>query len=346
MAANGVSPMANAEVDIFYLPPNPGDSYAGQLMASGTAGANGSTTLVLDTSMVTDPGDLGDGLDDAFNVLIVATDAGGDVTHNVQVVEEGSAFSGTEIADPNAVMTPNEPVGGGTPTATLNGTVVATAYSYAPVLADNSAAGMQSVFNYTHNGSTYRQTSITAVYSDSGLSPWSYDGMELEQSDRGFSKTWSNTGTYHDVVWANYEHKKYKYTSCGRWCVTWYQWDPASWTGDITDDNPNPACQGCGATGEVSYTVPPFTKNRNYTTPLTAQSPSVTRSSDRIETYGYSFSFAGFVSASAQSTYGSITSVTWDYVSSGCTSDRLLWGNGYAPSQAPIEQANCFTRPS
>jgi hypothetical protein len=94
--------------------------------------------------------------------------------------------------------------------------------------------------------------------------------------------------------------------------------------------------------------VPGFTSNRSYTVPLTQNSPSATRASDIQYTYGLELDFAGFVSVKASATYGNVTSVTWNYVylASLCGNDRLLWGNGYAVPDAPIVQANCFTRPS
>lgn len=138
-----------------------------------------------------------------------------------------------------------------------------------------------------------------------------------------------------------------------RWCVggsctSFYQWIPAGWTGDINDNNPNPKCSGCAPVGVVNYHVPAYTTNYNYTTVLTPSSPQVERDTSRLASYGFNLDFAGFVSVNAQATYGNITSMVWNYKSTGCSApnSRILWGNGYPPSQAPIEQANCFVRPA
>jgi len=233
---------------------------------------------------------------------------------------------------------------------TLSQTYLDTKYAYIPVLAENDADGMNINFTYTYDKSTGFgiQTSASTVSSDTGVSPWTVTGSAMEATDRQFSKPWNQSDSYHSVVFVNYSFNKSsaRVCNCGG-CSTTYSWQIGSWTGAITDNDPDPACNGCDPVGVVPYQVPAYTTNPNYSTPLTSHSPTATRSTGQTYNYSFTFDFAGFASVTAQSSYGSITSVTWN-LQSGCAAPKSpnLWGNGYPPASAPIEQADCFVQPT
>ena len=292
--------------------------------------------------MVSDPADIGDGSQNAFNVEIAVfyPDGSGAETDAILTLGATTAVS----LSPNDTWTPN-PTG----VPSLTNTYLAKASNYVPVLAENSGPGMNAHFTYTHMTGTDRQTSAQVAVSPTGSSPWSAGSFIEEQSARTFSKPFNVSGSYHKYVWASYEWKKYKTQVCGiRGCLhVHYKWKIDSWNGELTDNNTDPACNGCANVGTVPYKVPTFTTNRSDTVPLTTNSPSATRASDIQYTYGFMLDFGGFVSVKASATYGNITSVTWNYVSpaSLCGQDRLLWGNGNSVPNAPIVQSNCFNRP-
>ena len=353
--ADGFTPMTNAEVDVFYQPPNPPDTYNSPLMATGTTNSSGSLTLPLDTSMVSDLGDIGDGNQNAFNAEIIVFGTSGEYADLDTILTLSSTTSTTtsvSLSQDPSVSAPLFNIPACSPVPCVQDVKEATAFNYAPVLAENSGAGMKVHLEYTHTTSLFRQTSANVVVSPTGTAPWSAGGTLTEQADRSTSKPWNANGSYHYYAWVNYRWYKWKHISCGihRCSTVNHKWKLNWWTGDITDNNPNPACNGCrNSVGQVPYKVPAYTTNRNYTVPLDAvHSPSLTRESVISHSYGFQADFAGFVSINDTATYGHITSVTWSYVApqSLCGQDRLLWGNGNIVSQIPIVQANCFTRPS
>jgi hypothetical protein len=193
--------------------------------------------------------------------------------------------------------------------------------------------------------------SAQVAWSFDGTAPFSVGSFLEETNGRTYSKPYNVSNSYHRYVWANYGFWKWRVQTCGiRGCLRLkHKWIIHDWTGDLTDNNPNPSCNGCTTTvGKVDYDVPPYTTNYNYTVPLTINSPSATRQSSITYAYGFFADFAGFVTIHSKATYGNITSVTWNRLSTGCSSpnERLLWGNGYSVPSAPIVQANCFQRPS
>lgn len=56
--------------------------------------------------------------------------------------------------------------------------------------------------------------------------------------------------------------------------------------------------------------------------------------------YGFSLDVAGMLALTDKATYGTITKVTWKYIT-GCSKTRVLWGSGTDPASAPIVQASC-----
>ena len=120
------------EVYVFYQPANPPDSsYDAPLMGSGNTGETGFATVSLDTSMVSDPADIGDGSQNAFNVEIAVfyPDGSGAETDAILTLGATTAVS----LSPNDTWTPN-PTG----VPSLTNTYLAKASNYVPVLAENS----------------------------------------------------------------------------------------------------------------------------------------------------------------------------------------------------------------
>jgi hypothetical protein len=338
-----------AEVDVFYEPANPPESYDAPLMGTGTTDASGNVLVTLNTSMVTDAGDVGDGNGGAFNADILAiwgTGVGGAAETNA-VLEVGSTTHVQMSPDPNETVTPNL---SGTPSAVRRH--VGSGHSYVPVVAENSGGGIHTDFLMTHTTSTDRQTRVQAAISVDGTAPFTVGSFWEEQTGRNYSIHWKVDQGYHKFVWANYGFWKWNYQTCGiRGCVNAkYRWLPHDWTGDLTDDNTDPPCNGCkGKVGKVDYNVPPMTTKRDNTVVLDTHTSPIERDTSITKTYGFSLDFAGFVSVDSKATYGNITSVTWTYLSAGCSSSgyqRLLWGNGYTVTDAPIVQASCAIRPS
>jgi hypothetical protein len=72
------SPVANANVEVFYLGQNLGDSATLPLMSSGATGSNGAYSAAVNTGMVdtTTLGDDGSGADQ-FNAMVVVSDTNG-----------------------------------------------------------------------------------------------------------------------------------------------------------------------------------------------------------------------------------------------------------------------------
>jgi hypothetical protein len=339
---------SNAEVDVFYDEANPPDSYSAPLMGTGTTDAYGNVTITLNTSMVTDPADLGDGNNNAFNatVAVIWSTGTGTGAEQDMILTEGSTTPITMTPDSSETVTSNT-----SRQASNIKRHVGTASNHVPVLALNSASGMNTDFTMTHNTSADRQTSVQVAWSYDGTAPFKVGAFFEEQKARTYSTTFSKSQSYHKFIWANYNSWKWYTQACGiRGCLrAKYKWELHDWTGDLTADNPDAACNGCAKIGVEDYNVPPYTTVYDDTVLLSPSGQkSATRGTSIIHHYGESLDFAGFVQLSAKATYGNITSVTWHAASSGCSSpqSRLLWGNGYTVPNAPIVQANCFVRPS
>jgi hypothetical protein len=126
--SDGVTPMANAEVDVFYEQTNPPDTYSAPLMATATADSSGLATLTLDTSMVSDLGDIGDGNQTAFSVEIVEFGRLGEEADTDAILALGSTTPVTLSQDLNAFVTDNPDCTGPCAKRTLE----ATATNYHP----------------------------------------------------------------------------------------------------------------------------------------------------------------------------------------------------------------------
>src|SRR6266487_5011239 len=299
-------------------------------MGTGTTNSAGFATISLDTSMVADTADVGDGNGGAFNADIVEAwglGIGMGAEQNT-ILTLGSTTSIAMQPDPNEYVTDNP---SGVPSSTRSHE--ATGYSYVPVLAENSGNGIKAHFEMTHTSSATRQTSVQAAFSFDGSAPFSVGSYYEESNGRTYSKPYDVSGSYHRFVWANYRFWKWRIKTCGmhQCYTTRHRWVPHDWTGDLTDDNPNAPCNGCsGKVGQKDYTVPPYTTNYNYTVLLDpAHTASATRQSNINNAYGFELNFAGLLSVKAKATYGNITYVKWTALSTGCSApnSRLLWGN-------------------
>jgi hypothetical protein len=98
------SPFANSPVSVFYWPASPSSSgsFSLRLMGSGTTGSSGTVSIPLDTSMVSDAGDVGDGIPDAFNAIVTGFDSSGHVIWQREVITENAAKAATAsvLTDP------------------------------------------------------------------------------------------------------------------------------------------------------------------------------------------------------------------------------------------------------
>jgi hypothetical protein len=337
-----------ADVAVFYDLTNPPDDYNAPVMATGTTDSSGHITMTLNTSMITDLGDDGDGNQDAFNADVIATwgtGLGMGVAQE-QVMTLGTINQLQLSPDPASVVTTN-------PTQQPGETKhhEDTAYSYVPVLAENSGSGMKVQLQMTYTTSTDIQTKVQGAVSFDGTAPFSAAAFVEEEKGREYTTPFYGSDSYHRWVWASYRFWKWHYKICNQHACAndGHRWVPHDWTGDLTDDNPNPSCNGCAKVGHKEYNVPPYTTNVNYTVLIDpVHQKSAERHQNIINSQGFELDFAGFVGVKAKATYGSITWVKWTALSSGCSSpqSRLLWGNGYTVPQAPIVQANCFIRPS
>lgn len=352
--------MAGATVDVFLNPgyasnskPAVGSKRSFPLLGSGTTNASGVFASSLNTALIKGHlGDTGTGIPDAFNALVIATGPARERTVRYMILKLGSSTSASIRAHPvTTSWTPTSSSQVTTSASTLTQTYLSTKYTYIKVLAETSSNGMKAHFEYTYDSSTGVgiQTSASVVISGTGVSPWTVSGSAEESTSRQYSRPKNVSGDYHSNIFVNYSFHKSLITYCSKFCSSYYAWEIGSWTGAITDDDPNPACNHCSySVGVVPYKYPAYTTNPNYSTPLTTSSPSATRNQGQTFNYSFKFDFAGFVGVTARSSYGSITSVTWTRLSSGCSAPRSpnVWGNGYPPAQAPIEQANCFKQPT
>jgi hypothetical protein len=148
-------------------------------MGSGTTGSSGTVSIPLDTSMLSDAGDVGDGIPDAFNAIVTGFDSSGHVIWQREVITENATTAATAsvLTDP-ATGAPVVASGAPpqcSPTGSVTAELIATHYRYVRLLAENSSAGMSTQLAYTYNSSTARQTVIDAAVSANGAS-WGVGG--------------------------------------------------------------------------------------------------------------------------------------------------------------------------
>ena len=352
--ANGL-PMAGAGLSVYYFPSVISAGTQLQLMGSATSDSAGTVAFALDTSMVPagDLGDNGDGVDDAFNAVVIGTDSAGDLIIHHEVITEGgvttdSASALTDGSGQPVLATPISQVTDPQMAPTAPDGVIGTDYRYVPVLAMNSGDGMSSQLNYTYSTSTGRQTNIETAIQYAGTTEWSDSGGMLEETDRTINAPWYYKGSIHRYIWASYLWDEYHFEGCiNKYdCYDYDEWDPDHFTGYTTDDNPNYFRDG-SRIGEYNYTVPSFTYCQGEGScwfALTTYNSGWGRSSGTRQTYSFELDVAGFLNLSDWATYASITSQNWWYQSSGCGSpnERILWGNSVDPGVARIVQADCI----
>lgn len=350
--ADGATPMANATVGVFYMSPSQAASADGTAitltrLGTGTTNSAGAFSATLSTSAIaaSDLGDVGDGAPDAYNAVIEALDPAGNFAVDYEVLSVGSAFSGA--ASVNYPAAPNSPQ---LVTTAMSGQAVVLAHDYrfTPVTPLNSGYGMEAVLNYTSSTSTHKQTEVQAAEATNS-GGFTVGGYQLEDTDRGTAAPWKVDGGYHTWLWADYEYKEYRI--CAQNCggSTAVVWKPYFFTGNLTPDNTN---QQNGATiGQEAYSIPTFTpggSNQNWFK-LTQNNSGWSRSNgtrDANDVGGsFTFPFAGSVTVDSLTTYGTITSVTYNWISSascGSGKSRVIWGQNNTPSQTPRLQADCF----
>jgi hypothetical protein len=352
---DGVTPMANANVGVFYLPPSEAAAADGTTvhlteLASGTTDASGQFSAAVGTSAIapSNLADVGDGTPDAFNAIVEALDSSGNLAVSYQILTEGSTFAGTASV--------NDPAPAGTAQTTLaaplsgQAVVLAHAFRYTPIAPLNSGYGMQATLTFTTSTETSRQTEVQVgeVQNGGGVT---IGGYQIEDQSRAVLSPFTKSGSYHYWVWTNYEYKEYKI--CGANCTggTVAVWKPYENTGQaITDLNPD-CCFARSAISLQAYAQPTFTpgsSNQNWfaLTPNNTgwQRTSGTREGNSDGTNFY-FPFASSIVVNSLTTYGSITTIKYDWIPSGnCGSGytRVIWGYNATPRDTQRVQANCF----
>ena len=354
--ADGVTPMANATVGVFYMPPSDADLPDGSTftmteLGSGTTNSSGVFSAAIDSSSIaaSDLADVGDGTPDAFNAYIEALDSTGNFAVDYEVLTVNSAFAGTASAEYATGSTGGAPI-----ILSLSGDAVVLAHSfrYVPEGPLNVGGGMQGVASYTVSSSTTRQTEVNVVKVGSN-GGFSLGGLHVEQKERMTTAPFKHSQSFHNWLWASYEFKEYRI--CAQNCGggTAAVWEPYQFTGDFTDSNPN-CCNNGSTIGVKGYSVPPFIGGPEgadwfrFTSNKSGWSRSSgTREKNNVGGTFY-FPFAGSIGVNSEAIYGSITRLTYNWLSSGCGTgfSRVIWGNGDAPTSIPRVQGNCFSNGS
>jgi hypothetical protein len=351
--ADGVTPMPVANVGVFYLPPDPDSgSVVMPMMGQGFTASAGAFSSALVTSMIptTDLGDLGDAQDTAFNALVVAQDAAGDIAVQFEVLQLGGAATFQASVNPDLVTTPSTAARAAATTvsATLDAPDVTTNNRYVRIAALNNAAGMSVDLTYTKSASVARQTTVGGAVAAGPIgdgAPFTASGSTLEQADRSTTRDFVHTGGYHNYLWAQYKFVQSNFEVCVRTCSEFHKWTAHNWTGNLTDNNPDALSNGA-VIGVALYTQPAFAPgpSNSFFTTLTPSTPNFRRDSGSRITYNFELGVAGFITIGSQSTFGSITSSVWKYQSTNCPApkQRVIWGNNIDPASARIIQANCM----
>jgi hypothetical protein len=234
----------------------------------------------------------------------------------------------------------------GSGTYGANAVVIVTAvdhtYRYIKPVVVNVGDGLKGTFHMDRSTSQSLETSVQAAVEPSG-GPWSVGGYSKETSIGASGTDFVQTGSYHRNVWADYRFTEWKVVACGPKgpCITKYQWKPSYWSGQLTDNNPN-TDKGGAVIGVVSYTVPTFDTNPNHQIVLTANGQtSWYRNTAQEQEYGFQFSAAGYLGLKDKASFATGTKITYNYVSGGCSSRRVIWGSGTDPNSAGIVQASC-----
>jgi len=234
-------------------------------------------------------------------------------------------------------------------------------YRYIPIAPLNSGIGEQATLNYSPSRSVSRQTLVDIAASTpigQGTLSWSVHNEHIEEQSRGVSSPWNKYGAYHNWVWGNYQFRRHK--QC--WQVLHptetlckYKWIAHHFQGQLTDNNPDTCRQHspgvCRPIGYVPYVVPPFTRGGpqdNYVVKLyQANSPwsrSTEVSTENTAGGNFYLPFAGGIGADTTTVYGSITSVTYNWIPSpncGSGYQRVIWGYRNDPVQSKYVQGDC-----
>jgi hypothetical protein len=346
------APMADANVGIFYLTPAQaglpdGSRFTMDRLASGVTDAQGRVTVAVNTSGIprTDLGDIGDGGPNAFNAHIEAIDRLGNFAVRAVVLVEGAqslvSARVTEPAPSTASPAASPPQLSG------DGVVLAHAFRYTPVAVLNAGAGMRVVLNYTTNKDTSRQTEVTQVLVGGGTG-FSVGDFQLEEHDRMIVSPLKETGPFHRWVWANYRYNKVKICAATCGPSPSIEWDLYEFTGQaITSYNPDKN-KHHKMIKVVPYKEPPFTPgsaNQDWFE-LTRANSGWTRSTGKMVTNDASGTFTfpdgANIGIESKSVYGSITSVTYDFVD-GCGKGfiRVVWGYRATPAETGHLEADC-----
>src|SRR6202021_3302135 len=97
-------PMGGGGVSVYYFPSVISAGTQLQLMGSATSDSAGTVAFVLDTSMAPagDLGDNGDGVNDAFNAVVIGTDTAGDLIIHHEVITEDNLTTDSASALTNS----------------------------------------------------------------------------------------------------------------------------------------------------------------------------------------------------------------------------------------------------
>jgi hypothetical protein len=329
-------------------------------MGSAETNSAGRFSVVLDTSMVprSHLADVGNG-PDAFNTLIFGIAPSRQIVLWHEILQLGRATAGDASAIVNlATGAPELAEPNPTHRVRVAGDQIASHYRYVPVLAYNNAPGMHTVFHYTFDASTGMQTmagTAVATSDGGGFGPFSFNGNSAESTDRSVSRDVPVKGEFHRIIWADYKWVETAMEGCNKFgCVFSHEWDIDHFQGTLAVYNPNKECVKFRrphhrgrclrkkTIGRVTYHTPKFTpcSQGHCFTKLTPFFPDFMRSMVNTHSYSWQLDVAGFLGLGAQSAYGSITYVDWNYAK-GCNRTRVLWGHNFTPPTAPILQASC-----
>lgn len=365
--ADGVTPMANATVGVFYQPSAGTDGPQGTVInlpeiASGSTNANGVFTAIVDTSAIAsaDLGDIGDGTNDAFNAYIVATDSTGHTAEYGTVLRLGATTADTASANPSDTVagqyTSQTPISMSMTVVDSGGT-----YRYIPVVPLNSGYGEQVSFSYSPSSSVQRQSLVDIAGQFGSGGSWSVHGEHLEEQDRSSTAPFTpSAGRYHGWVWGNYKFREVSVRTCypNGHCMYHNEWHVHHFQGQLTDTNPDGCKQHhpgfCAPIGFVPYREPRFTPGNpghNYVVILSAQNTPWQRQTGQYteNSAGGAFylPFAGGVQLDTTTNYGSITSISYSVFATGncpaATNVKVVWGYNDDPEDAGRVNADCVT---
>jgi hypothetical protein len=370
------SAVSGVEVDVFYVPfTDATGTPPATIMGSGVTATGGAVNIPLSDTML-QQGDLApddSGVLNQFNAMVCTASGGEPIGCDADVMTDAAANSDT-MTVPSGINT--TPIGPGVskakarsattspvPTLTIAPDAVTstsgpnTQFREVPVDAMNVANGMTGTFDYTTSTSTKRALKVTVAINKGG--GWGVGGYQEEEQSRAGSAPWTESGSYHYEVWANYQFDRKVITFCasghgvGFCAVVGHYWVPDKWSGTLTDNNPNESINGgtIGQRASASYTWPP--SNKNFAVKLsTSGQTGFSRNTTNNQTIGFALDEAptvdsivtGGINLTAEGSWNTISTQSWK-ATSGCSGTTWLWAPNGVITTAPQIEAICTSTP-